>query len=328
MLTAGGEPSAKVMPILAILFYPIPNAGEFSKNCPLQIMKELDIKVGYECNNNCVFCLNRDKRYFKEYPIETLKNQITVSAQGGCQKLIISGGEPLISKYFWDLLNFAKEKGIKRIEIQTNGRMLYYEELVQKLKQFEPIEFLVSLHFPNSKLYKKYCQSEGFPQVVKGIKNLIKHNFNFTVNTVIMKPNLPHLKDMVVFLKKLGVKNIQYRFIDGKNVMDNYQKFVPKFSQCLPIIRKIIKKNPGLAITLNEIPICVLGEEFKKNLAPINPTRTNLSIKNRVLNSREIWKTQFVYPNCKNCRYRPSCRGVRKEYCRIYGTKEFKPISY
>jgi len=82
-------------------------------------MQELDVKVGYVCNNNCLFCLNKDKRYFKEYPLEVLKNQIDVSAKNGCQKLIISGGEPLISRHFFDLLNFAKEKGIKRIEIQN-----------------------------------------------------------------------------------------------------------------------------------------------------------------------------------------------------------------
>lgn len=290
-------------------------------------MQELDIKVGYACNNNCLFCLNKDKRYLKEYPLETLKNQITTSAKEGCQKLIISGGEPLISKYFFDLLNFAKEKGIKIIEVQTNGRMLCYENLAKKLKQFEPIGFLVSFHFPNSKLYKIYCQSEGFPQVIMGIKNLIKHDFNFTVNTVIMKPNLPYLKNMAGFLKKIGIKRIQYRFINGKNVLDEYQEFVPKFSECIPVIQEIIRKNPEFNITLNEIPICVLGKEFKENLAPqINPKRKNLSIGNKVLSSYDIWKNQFVFPGCKNCLYHLKCQGVRKEYIQIYGNKEFKPV--
>jgi len=295
-------------------------------------MKELDIKVGYLCNNACVFCLNKDKRYFKEYPIEILKNQIKKSIDRGCGKLIISGGEPLISKNFFELLNFAKINHIHTIEIQTNGRMLCYKEIISKLNKFKPISFLVSLHFPNKKLYEKYCQSDGFSQVINGIKNLVEYGYDFNVNTVVMKPNMPYLEKIVERLRKIGVKNMQYRFIDGRNILngsgkDEYKRFVPKYSEVIKTIRKIIKKNKDININLNEFPVCIIGEDLINNLAPLtNLERENLSLDSKVHMSNEIMSQQFVFPNCKECIYRSICKGIRKEYYKIYGDKEINPI--
>jgi len=289
-------------------------------------MQELDVKISYQCNNACVFCLNKDKRQRKVLPPEEIKRQIEVFAENGGKKLVVSGGEPLISKYFLSLIGFAKQKRVSFLEIQTNARMLCYEEVIKKLKEFEPLTFLVSFHFPNAKLYKKYCRSDGFQQTVEGIKNLVKYNCHFGINTVIMKQNLPYLKGMMKTLKEMGATMIQYRFIDGKNVGKDYEKFVPRYSECLSIIEEIIRENSDINISLREIPVCVLGRESKKHLAPrLNPERLNLNSNRGLSTTEEIESSQFVFPDCKNCSYLTTCQGVRKEYVENYGAKEFKP---
>jgi len=290
-------------------------------------MRELDIKIGYQCNNACVFCLSKDKWDFKEFSFGELKKQIESFTKDGGKKLLISGGEPLISKYFFDLLAFAKRRGIKFLVIETNGRMLFYEEVVKKLKHFESIRFLVSFHFPNGKFYEKYNQSDGFNQTIQGIRNLVKYNCNFTVNTVVMKPNLRHLKSMVAILKKEGVKKIQYVFINGKTLGNDYKKFVPRYDECVATIKEIIRRNHDIRITLNEIPVCVLGKKFKEYLAPcINFKKLTLNTVYRLMPFKEMKSTQFIFPNCKGCIHKPLCVGVAKEYVQTYGIKEFKPI--
>lgn len=291
-------------------------------------MKELDIKLSYQCNNACVFCLSKEKRGSSGNPFEMIKETVGSFAKNGGKKLIVSGGEPLISEHFFELLIFAKQSGIKSLEIQTNGRMLYYENMVIKLKEFEPIGFLVSFHFPNDKLYRKYSQSNGFHQTVQGMKNLMKHDCSFTINTVIMKPNLPYLKDIIKILKELKVRRSQYRFITGRNVIDNYQEFVPRYSECLPIIKKVIDENPDIDIKLREFPFCVLEKKLRNNVSlPLGPERINLTTQGMILTTKKIEGDQFVFPNCENCLYnRSCCSGVRKEYVDVYGIKEFKPI--
>jgi MoaA/NifB/PqqE/SkfB family radical SAM enzyme len=210
--------------------------------------------------------------------------------------------------------------------------MLCYEEFIKKINKFSSIGFLISYHFPNQKLYKKYCKSDGFDQVINGIKNLVRHKYNFTVNTVVMKPNMHYLGEMVEKLKRIGVKNIQYRFIDGRNILNEsgkneYKKFVPKYLEVVEIIKKTIEQNKDININLNEFPVCIIGEDLINNLAPsMNPERENLSLGNKVFMSDEIMDRQFVFPNCEKCLYRSVCKGVRREYYKIYGDKEIKPI--
>lgn len=290
-------------------------------------MQELDVKISYQCNNACVFCLSKDQRQQKTLPPEEIKKQIEIFAENGGEKLVVSGGEPIISEHFFNLVNFAKQKGVSFLEIQTNGRMLCYEKVVKKLNEFQPINFLFSFHFPNAKLYKKYCRSDGFQQTVEGIKNLVKYNCHFGINTVIMKQNLPYLKTMIKMLQRMGATRIQYRFIDGKNVGQDYQKFVPRYSECSSIIEEIVKENMEMNISLREIPVCVLERESKNHLAPrLNPERLNLTSSRELLTTEEIETSQFIFPNCKNCAYLTTCQGVRKKYVENYGTKEFKPI--
>ncbi len=290
-------------------------------------IKELDIKISYQCNNTCVFCLNKDKRKIKD-DIKTIKKNIEEFTKNGGERLIISGGEPLISNSFFDLIFFSKKKGIKFFNIQTNARMLYYEDAVKKLKNFEPIRFLISFHFPDKKLYKKYCQSDGFNQTIEGLKNLLKYDCNFLINTVVMKKNLHYLEDMIKILRSIGIsQGIQYRFIDGKNIISDYKKFVPRYSECSSILEKIIKKNRDIKICLSEFPFCVLKKESRKSAGIfINPKRFNLNAYGEMFFTKEISDNQFILPNCDKCFYKLKCLGVRKEYIDIYGDKEFKPI--
>ncbi len=205
--------------------------------------------------------------------------------------------------------------------------MLCFEEMVGKLKNFQNIGFLVSFHFSTDELYKKYCQTNGFNQVIKGLENLIKYNFNFTINTVVMNQNLFYLKEILEVLKKLGInKKIQYRFIDGKNVMNDYKNFVPRYNECLPFIKEVIDENEDIGIRLNEFPFCVLDEKLRNNVVfSMNPKRLNLSFGKKIT-TKDIVNNQFIFPNCDRCSYKLKCLGVRKEYIDIYGTKEFKSI--
>jgi len=290
-------------------------------------MKELDIKLSYNCNNNCLFCLNKEKKFFS-YTTEELKKQIKDSAEKGCQRLIISGGEPLINGSFFKIIQYAKKCNIPFYEIQTNGRMLFYEDIVVRIKNIcQNVSFLVSFHYYSPEMYKKYSQADGFYQVLEGLKNLKKHNLNFTTNTVLFKKNVNYLNRILDILDEVGCKSCQFRFIDGHNIESEFFDFVPRMEEAVAEIKKIIHNYPGINIYVHDIPFCVLGEDLSKNISPFpSKERENLNIKKEVLTSLDIVRSQFIYPNCQNCLLKDKCVGVRKSYLKFYGNKEFNPI--
>ncbi len=292
-------------------------------------MDELDIKLTYKCNNNCIYCLNKDKRG-QEVDYQEIKKRVSEFADKGGGKLIISGGEPLIDDNFIDLLNFSKKRGLNLFEIQTNGRMLSYESLVKKIIEFGKVSFLVSFHFSNPEDYKKNCQIDGFDQVVRGIKNLQKHGLSFTLNIVTSKKNIDQLEDIFTYLRSVDVTGYRagFRFIDGSNFMDKYKSFVPKYTEIVPVIKKIIQKNSELTFHLNEFPYCVLSENLREKVSHLRSDRSNLTNEYSLKSTEEIYNCQFSLSiNCKNCDYLGKCRGIRNEYLEVYGGDEFIPIT-
>ncbi len=298
--------------------------------------KTYKFNLNFECNNRCSFCCV-DKNVSSE-PIDMVMGNIASFADKGGESIIISGGEPLIFKKIIDLISFAKNKGIRNFGIQTNGRMLYYKDFVRELRNFGSINFLVSFHFPNRKLYKEYCGSEGFHETVEGMKNLADHGIEFSTNTVIMKPNLSHLQENIDLLKSLGTKRMEFYFISGKNIAnDEYEKFVPRYCECLPVMKKILKENGDSDIILKGFPVCVMGESsVKKSLNHyITPERSKTDVKHTPA-------FEYLFPNCEGCIYRSprpgsspgrkignagSCPGVKKDYVDFYGIDEFNPIT-
>jgi|GEM_PF-2202467 len=294
-------------------------------------MRELDVKPGFACNNNCVFCLNQEKKFCAVFPLEDILGRIAQAARKGCAKLIISGGEPSISPNFFTILDFAKKNGYREIELQTNARMLSYEAFVEKLLARRPVsyKFLISLHFPDKKLQKKYTRADGFDQVIGGIKNLVKHGLPVRINTVVMKPNLKLLGDVTAVVRSIGVKSQQFRMVSGQNFRERYAEFVPPMSDAAREIRKVIKKNrDALNFAIHELPLCVVGKDMEEYMSPpTNPERDNLSIGNIVVPSPAIMRKQFVFAGCcAACSIRAACKGVRSDYAELYGLTEVKPL--
>lgn len=290
-------------------------------------MKQLEVRLGYGCNNNCVFCLNKSKRFHKDFPLNVLIEEIKKAIKTGCRNLTITGGEPLIHKDFFNLLDSAIAEGIEEIVIQTNGRMLSYEDLLKKIiSRPARFSFLVSFHFPNKDLYNKYCQVDGFDQVVKGIKNLVKNKCSFTTNTAIFKYNISNLKEINKILEKLGVKNSQIRFAEESGIsLDQFKESVPTITEAAKAVKEILSCS-NLKTFSHEIPLCVLGKKFKSNTSLINADKSSFG-EGGLQTVVEIIDQKFLYPlPCKECRQKNNCRGIRKIYYEIYGSSELKPF--
>ncbi|RLE45274.1 hypothetical protein DRJ25_05915, partial [Candidatus Woesearchaeota archaeon] len=70
--------------------------------------KEIDIKIGNICNNNCMFCVNeRSREISKDF--ETIIKEIAQARKEGYSKIIITGGEPTIQKDLIKIIKAAKK---------------------------------------------------------------------------------------------------------------------------------------------------------------------------------------------------------------------------
>lgn len=295
-------------------------------------IKRLDIKISFNCNNHCLFCAQGQKRVFlKEKKNFSLK-KILDEARKECSDVVFTGGEPTLREDIIDLVGFAKKKGYKIIQIQTNGRMFAYEKFCREVISAGANEFSPALHGHVPELHDYLTSSKGsFEQTVKGISNLKKFGARVISNTVITKSNFRHLPEIAALLVFLKVDQYQFAFVHAVgSAKKNFSAIVPRKS----LVESYVKQGLDIGIKngikgmTEAIPFCFMkGYESCVSERIIPQTKIydhNTIIDNFTLVRQKEGKTK--HKNCRICLYDKICEGPWKEYPEEYGWKEFVPV--
>lgn len=310
-------------------------------------MSEAHTVVGYSCNNNCVHCFNSsiiEQLRREKVPIDRstseLKRLILDVKNRGFESITFTGGEPTIRRDFFEMLKFAKKKGLT-VSLQTNGRMFCSKEFAENTLQVAPVcTFTLSFHHTIPRVHDKITQVHGsWSQTVDGIKNLVSLGAGKRIflKIVISKRNCKNLAKMVVFGKELGVGGATLTFPQaGGRTLGYWKKIVPKYTKIEKALlgALTLSKEIGLPCSVNAVPLCFLGPykncalelSYVKMWMDGNGIERNLIGRNESI-LREMELSNRRKPvSCKKCMYFKVCEGAWEEYFRIYGSGEFKPI--
>lgn len=296
------------------------------------MIKKADIKLGFLCNNNCLFCAQgEEKKKYGNLSTEEIKKLLKISRKN-CQMVVLTGGEPTIRKDIIELVSFAKNLKFSVIQIQSNGRMLAYKDFCQKIIKAGANEFSIALHGHIAQLHEYLTNSKGsFKQTCLGIKNLKSLGQNVLTNTVVVKPNYRHLVEITKLLIVLKVDQFQFSFVHPiRSAAKNFDNIVPRISLVIPYLKKAIALGEYFKkrVTTEAIPHCFLenkqhciSESFMPKMTVFDAGQTILDFSNVRINDEKA-----KGPECPKCKYFKICEGTWKEYPQVFGWKEFKPI--
>lgn len=286
-----------------------------------------ELKVTFNCNNNCRFCLNSNRKGCPDLSTETLRKKILAAVKKKCSLLAFTGGEPTLRKDFFEICKSARLNGLD-VEIQSNGRLFYYKTFVNKISGLNINRFLISIHGHNKNLHDFLTRSpDSFSQTVKGIKKLKRKNNFVITNTVINKYNFRYLREIVLFLSKLNVDQIQLTWPESLGeVKDNFNELVPKYSIAKPFIEKALSLNHSKVYVLN-IPYCVLDRKYSDCIGGHSTNVLDFDFNRSAARTKYyISKKNMYLPPCLNCSSKKMCEGVSKQYVKEYGKGEFNKI--
>jgi MoaA/NifB/PqqE/SkfB family radical SAM enzyme len=295
-------------------------------------MKKLDLKVGFSCNNRCLFCVQGKKReYFRDKSTQQIKKEMK-EGKKECEEIVLTGGEPTIRPDFLELVSYAKKLGFKKIQIQSNGRMFAYLDFCKKTIEAGANEFCLALHGHIPELHDFLTRTPGsFYQTVQGIKNLKLLKQKVLINVVVTKLNYQHLPEIANLLVSLGVDQYQFAFVHPLgSAKENFEMIVPRMSLIEPYIKQGLEIGikAGKIVMTEAIPYCFM-EGYEDYIAEkiIPPTKiydANFVIEDYTIARRNEGKSKG--PNCSNCIYYQICEGPWKEYPEAFGWAEFKPV--
>lgn len=296
-------------------------------------MERVDIKVGFYCNNHCVFCVQGKKR--DSLPAKTkeeVKASLKEAFSKGKREVVFTGGEPTLHPNFFELVNYAKQIGFKQIQIQSNGRIFAYLDFCLEAIQAGATQFGPSLHAHKARVHDFLTAAPGsFEQTKKGIQNLKKLNQYVLTNSVITSKNYKFLPELARLLVSLGVDQFQFAFVHILGTAkENQDWLVPAKSKIMPYVKKGLKIGikAGKKVTTEAIPYCLLKGYESYAAEEIMPkTRiydAGFTVEDYGDYRRSSGKAKRE--ECKKCFFYQACEGPWKEYPAIFGWKEFKPV--
>lgn len=292
-------------------------------------MKAL-IKVGYGCNNHCTFCHTLDVREIDGASAE-VEAKIDRAAQLGHSMIVLSGGEVTMRP---ELLKWASRSAALGLDfgLVTNGRALAYQALVDKLLERRLRYVYMSLHGGDAKMHNLLVRADAFEQTYQAVKNLAGRGLDFTVNAVVTRQNVQHLRPIVDALLPYPDVVLKFSMVQPKGGGDkHFDRLIPKVSLVAEKVRDAIeygleRSNGAGRYAHDGIPFCMLqGHENEYDDLKTHRFATMI----------EIGEPDFfpvddrakVQPRaCDDCSIRGACPGLYRGYAEVHGVDELHPV--
>ena len=291
-----------------------------------------DVKVGFACNNCCVFCAQGHKREgCPQVPLDELVGRMK-QGRDTSEELVLTGGEPSMHPEIVELVRAAKGMGYKQIQLQTNGRRLAYAPFLDALVEAGVSEFSPALHGHTAEIHDALTRAPGsFRQTVAGIQAVSKRGLPIVTNSVVVQRNVRHLHLLIALLGKLGVGQAQLAFVHPVGTAyELFDQVVPKLSDIVEPIRvcKGVADQCGMRLVTEAVPLCFLSGMWDLAVEHQIPDTTVIDL-DGVPFDYSSWRPvegKMHGPPCEACAVRGRCEGPWREYPEKLGWTEFHSV--
>ncbi|MBP7553799.1 MAG: radical SAM protein [Spirochaetes bacterium] len=308
-------------------------------------LEKIIIEITQDCNLDCLYCYNIWKNDKFNYKISNSYNK-SIKLLKRLYKLFpikhitFTGGEPLISERFLEVVLFAKMKK-SSVTIITNGTN-NDDNIFTELKDINVNLFEAPFHSMIPEEHDKMTNREGsHKKVLQSINSLLNLGLKVVIVIIATKINYHSIENTILYLKDLGINQIMLnRFnIGGKGIYNN-EKLRLNSSDLNMLFHKVDNLLVGnkLHITSNiSTPYCFLNPYNFKNIrfarcsSDLKKMPLTIDINGNIRlcnhtpyilgnifndkietifcnNHLKDWDEQ--YPDmCKNCIYLSECRG-------------------
>lgn len=222
----------------------------------------LQLFVTKKCNQRCLMCSSwrEEYRFDNDLTLGDIKQLLSDAASWGVNLVTFGGGEPLVRKDIFEILDHATHLGFIS-SIVTNGSLIDYS-MAEKLMSKNLFRIGVSLDGSNPETHDGIRGIDGsFEKTIRGLKYLVKIKkakniyTKLYINTVIMNKNIEEILDIVKLAKSISVDFLCQPFLalDIKIFRENSIDFTPPTVALTELIEDLIKIKKREGIILNPI---------------------------------------------------------------------------
>ena len=314
--------------------------GDFVPFALIPLTVELDITNS--CNLTCIHCSRDSKPSNKVYSGDELSKEglfgiIDECGRIGVPEVLLMGGEPLVHPEFFNLVRYAKEKGILHVRTSTNG-WLIDEGTARELSNYMD-NIQISIHGASNSTHDYIVGKKGaWDRAKKAVKILKEHNLKVNISFTVMRENVADIKKMPHLVKEWGADSLRFLRLIGqgrggllkgwteeevtkigdeiKSIHDglacNLELEAGGFASLVPLKNDASFYGCAAGKTL----LCILSNGDVKPCGSMGDDWIVGQIREKEL--LDIWHSSELLSmrrqmNCDDCAYRPICWGP----CRV-----------
>lgn len=304
------------------------------------MIRHVDIKLSYACNNECIHCVISDQRAGARTrrgrdwrSSAEVAGELRDAAARGFGLVTFTGGEPTLRRDLPDLVRAARSLGLQ-VGLQTNGRLLSLPEVRQGLLGLD-VRFVIAVHGPDAATHDDVTRAPGsFDQTLAAIEALLAAGEKVSVKTVLSRRNVAGLPALADRLSALGARRFNLTFPHALgNAGHDFAEVVPRYADAVPFVLAALDllESRGCQAVTEAIPLCLLGNRTSQ--ASESAYRAGVRSEVRQLDqpprdwSRDREVDGKVHPpECAGCTLREGCEGIWREYSDAYGGAELRPL--
>lgn len=307
---------------------------KYNKTSPVDGFSIALFRLGEECNNDCLMCVNGEKSNLTQHSGEELIRRADFLKEQGLTRAVLTGGEPSIHPSFWKLIDHMNSLNMIW-DINTNGKSFHDNRVAKKATGKGLRRAIVSFHSHVSETMEYISGAPGsYDKTIYGIENLIDAGARVMLNCVINTYNRKELKSYVRYCAERFQGRCTIKFVfplrvgrgkEWDGVELQFKDIKTELCEA-----HTLGKMLGLQIFYESIPNCILEDDSIFNLGRTGFGETHyLEDKEgrRLTSMLHLDSLGSIYaPLCSDCVSLKNCCGISKNYIYQYGIDEFSPL--
>lgn len=321
-------------------------SAEPSENTPPPAEDDRLIYVWLEltdaCNLRCVHCygdfgyaVTRHADLMKKEEWFAVLDEVAKYPSAGIQLI---GGEPMANPDFVEILNYAAEKKLARIDVFTNATL--FSDRIFDAIEAAGASVRISVYGPTAAVHDGVTGRAGsFDKLCAAVRELVRRGIRVTPAVILMRENEDYLEETHRFLESLGVKPSGYdvirntmpgkknaHYVTDPRLLGPRYTSAPNFKTSYAEFYRFGQRNScfdgKLAITASgDVIPCIFARR-----AVCGNLRKD-SYADILTRLREEWRiTKDRVEVCRDCEYRYACHDCRPTAEGVTGNKFSKHL--
>lgn len=174
------------------------------KALELGVPISVHLDITYRCNERCVHCyLDHDDH--GEMTTDEIKDLLTQLSEAGVFFLTLSGGEVLMRRDFFEILEFARGL-LFSVKIKTNGVMIREPE-AKIMRELGADQVQISVYSHRPEIHDAITKLPGsLKRTIEAIRFLRSQDIKVTIANVLMSQNALDYSGVMMLAQELGAE--------------------------------------------------------------------------------------------------------------------------